>query len=353
VAQVGLPEHVVSSKMSFLGALAFLLLCAPATVPAQKSGAVREKLIIDTDIGSDVDDAFAVALALSSPEFQVLGFTTSSGDTEARARILDRMLREANRQDIPVAAGPKTKATDDLCPIGRQSRYGERTGPSTSPRLSAVDFTLEQIRKSPGEISLVAVGPLTNVAALIDKDVGTFRKVKRVLIMGGWLAALDTGSVHSVKTLEPGPEYNIACDITAAQKLFASGVKISVMPLDATMRLHLDEVKRATLLTEGTPLTDALGTLYLMWGASTPVLHDALPLAYMLKGAICPARPVHISVDDKGMTRVVNGTPNAEACLRSDPAAFFDLYMARVMGSEEVSRIAKADVIRGPVASRD
>jgi len=70
--------------------------------------AQAEKVIIDTDIGDDIDDAFAVALALKSPELQILGITTTFGDTETRAKLLDRLLGEAGRSDIPVAAGPPT-----------------------------------------------------------------------------------------------------------------------------------------------------------------------------------------------------------------------------------------------------
>src|SRR5438094_8774792 len=78
----------------------------PATTPRT---APAEKVIIDTDIGDDIDDAFAVALALRSPELQILGITTTFGDTEMRAKLLDRLLEEAARADIPVAAGPPTQ----------------------------------------------------------------------------------------------------------------------------------------------------------------------------------------------------------------------------------------------------
>src|SRR5277367_5958920 len=71
-----------------------------------------EKIIIDTDIGDDVDDAFAVALALRSPELEILGVTTTFGDTETRARLVDRMLGEAGRRDIPVAVGAPTSASN-------------------------------------------------------------------------------------------------------------------------------------------------------------------------------------------------------------------------------------------------
>src|SRR5215472_12893885 len=136
-----------------------------------------EKVIIDTDIGDDIDDAFAVALALKSPELEILGITTTFGDTETRAKLLDRLLGEAGRSDIPVAVGIPTDAKTAL----GQRPYAEGGHFARSSHPKAVDFILEQIRKNPGEITLVTIGPLVNVGAIIDRDPETFRKLKRVV----------------------------------------------------------------------------------------------------------------------------------------------------------------------------
>ncbi len=140
-----------------------------------------QKIIIDTDIGDDVDDAFALALAVKSPEFQVLGVTTGFGDTEARARIAERFLGEVGRSDIPVLAGKPTATKNPMS----QRRYGENSHFVKIPRGDAAEFLLDQIRKYPGEITLIAIGPLMNLGAAIDKDPATFRKLKRVVLMGG------------------------------------------------------------------------------------------------------------------------------------------------------------------------
>ena len=218
---------------SRIGSVASLLLAIEAffgfalAEPSTISSPAPEKIIIDTDIGTDIDDAFAVALALRSPEFNLLGFTTASGDTEARARILDRMLGEVGRQDIPVAVGAPT-----TLPYGAtvdQHRYGE-TGHFARPsHPEAVAFLRDQIERNPEEITLVAIGPLTNVGALIDQHPDAFRKLKRVVIMGGWIEPLkpDYGNATPAG---PSPEYNILGDIPAAQKLFRSGIPLYVMP---------------------------------------------------------------------------------------------------------------------------
>ena len=176
------------------------------------------------------------------------------------------MLGASGYTNIPVVVGSPTTLPFSSPAIGRQRRYGEEGHFPRATHLSAVNFILEQIHRFPGEISLVTIGPLTNVGALIDKDPETFRHLRRVVMMGGSIGAVDMGGVGA--TTGPMPEYNIYGDIPAAQKLFRSGVPLFVMPLDSTAQLRLDEVKRDALFSKGTPLTDSLALLYLMWAVS-------------------------------------------------------------------------------------
>jgi inosine-uridine nucleoside N-ribohydrolase len=285
-----------------------------------------EKVIIDTDIGDDVDDAFAVALALHSPELQILGVTTTFGDTETRAKLADRLLGETGHSDIPVAAGTPTKVNNTFT----QRAYAEGGRFARVSHPKAVDFILDQIRRNPGKITLVAIGPLVNVGALIDRDREVFRKLHRVVLMGGSIAR-RYGDLGYATDRGPEAEWNIKNDIPAAQKLFASGVPVFMMPLDST-QLKLDEVKRGILFHTGTPLTDALTLLYHEWGQQTPTLFDVMTIAYILNPKLCPTKPLHISVDEQGFTRPTTGAPNAEVCLDSDPEAFFRFYVPRVGG---------------------
>ena len=300
-----------------------------AASPASPQSSLPEKVIIDTDIGDDIDDAFAVALALRSPELQILGITTTFGDTETRAKLLDRFLGEAGRPDIPVAVGmptpPKTAFT--------QRRYAEGGHFAKAAHSDAVTFLLDQIRRHPSEITLVAIGPLMNVGAAIDKDLATFRKLKRVVIMGGCIKR-GYGDLGYGPAYDPVPEWNIVNDIRSAQKLFAAGVPLFVMPLDST-QLKMDEVKRAFLFRQGTPLTDALTLLYHQWGQETPTLFDPMTIAYLVEPSLCPVQPMYIRIDDKGFTRqdqTSNPTalPNAQVCLDSDPDAFFRFSLTRL-----------------------
>jgi purine nucleosidase len=329
------------ARLDFLGgrvrlsifATLFTLVVGPS-VHAQSQKSPRaasqpEKVIIDTDIGDDIDDAFAIALALKSPELEILGISTTFGDTEARAKIVDRLLGEAARTDIPVLAGAPTHTTN----VMNQKRYGEGGHFAKAVHPNAVDFILGQIRRYPGQITLIAIGPLINVGALIDKDPEIFLKLKRVVIMGGSIEC-GYGELWFCPERGPDAEWNIINDIPSAKKLFLSGAPLYVMPLDST-QLKLDEVKRAFLFKQGTPLTDALTLLYHEWGQQTPTLFDPVTVAFILDPKICPAEPMHIRVDDKGFTRKESGAPNAKVCMHSDADAFFRLQIGRLVPTEK------------------
>jgi inosine-uridine nucleoside N-ribohydrolase len=285
----------------------------------------KQKVIIDTDVGDDIDDAFALALALRSPELQVLQVDSAFGDTHLRARLLERFLHDAGESQVPLAQGVTTHAEN----VFTQRPYAEQQGEPSRPYADAVATALDLIRKSPGEITLIAVAPLSNIGAMIDRDPVTFRKLKRVVLMGGSIRrGYDDLGYEPDKG--PEPEWNIKMDIGSARKLFNSGVPIFMMPLDST-QLKLDEVKRQLLLKHGSRLTDQLAILYQQWGQQTPTLFDAMAVAYAVNPSLCPTTPMHLSVDDRGMTLRGDGPPNAQVCLNSNSDDFFHFYLRRLL----------------------
>jgi purine nucleosidase len=305
-------------------AIISLFSCAPSSAQTPSSTSRPTKIIIDSDIGDDVDDVFAIGLALTSPEVEILGIASAWGDTQLRARMIDRLLIETNATTIPVAEGIPTKAQSQFS----QSQWAKSGNVPQKSHPQAVDFLLDQIKKDPGNITLVAIGPLTNIGAAIDRDPATFKKLNRVVIMGGAVRK-GYGDLGYAPDRGPQPEYNIYSDVAAAQKLFASGVPIYMMPLDST-QLKLDEDKRAFLFKQGTPLTNALSTLYYQWGQPTPTLFDAMAVAYVLDPSLCPTTPLHITVEKDGSTRESAGAPNANACLASDSDQFFRFLLPRL-----------------------
>jgi purine nucleosidase len=309
-----------------IGAVAAVFLIMASGAQAQP----REKIIIDTDIGDDIDDAFALGLALSSPEFEILGVSASFGDTATRAKMLDRMLGELGRGDIPVAMGAPANVNLNAF---TQRRYAQGGQFARAGHPGSVDFILDQARKYPGQVTLVAIGPLPNIGAMIDKDPATFRKLKRVVIMGGNIRPL-LDPYGAAAPIAPHPEWNIKNDIASAQKLFAAGVPLLVMPLDSTANLKLHEVARTSLFAHGTMLSNILAGLYYEWSAATrsptPILYDPMTLASLLDPTLCPLTPMHVRVDDAGNTLVEQGAPNAQVCLHSDADAFLQFTVKKI-----------------------
>jgi purine nucleosidase len=322
-------------------ALVCLLLCAssafgqgatPTAGPPAKTAA-PQFVIIDTDIGDDIDDAFALALALQSPEVKILGITTAWGNTPLRARLAERFLQETGHADIPVALGiEKYPAKGSL--NFSQAKYAERG--AVRPWPGAVDFLLGQIREHPDEITLIAIGPETNLGAAIEKDAGTFRRLKRVVLMGGSVYRGYDGFAYATVPPHPQPEWNILCDIEAARKVFASGVPLYVMPLDST-QIKLQELERARIFSGGSALTDALTILYHQWAYATkqetPTLFDAVAVGYAIRPELCPTKSMRLQIADDGSTKIEPGAPNVQVCLQSDSDPFLQFYMARVLSA--------------------
>jgi inosine-uridine nucleoside N-ribohydrolase len=293
---------------------------------ALNTSAQRQKIIIDTDIGDDIDDAYALTLALHSPEFEILGVTTTWGDTALRAQLASRLLADSGAKNIPVMSGVVTKS---------KTTFSQRAWAIAGPRRThsnAIDFLLAQAKRNPHQITLIAIGPLTNIGAAIDRDPTGFRLFQRVVLMGGSIHC-GYGNPRAIPPPSPQPEYNIARDPAAARKLLASGVPIFMMPLDST-QWKLDDSKLAQVAARSTPATDALLVLTTEWQLAThqhtPTLYDAMAVTYALRPEICPTTPLRLQVDDKGFTRVVEGQVNTHACLKANGDAFFQLLLPRL-----------------------
>jgi purine nucleosidase len=311
-----------------------LIACAAVThthvlCAADTPTAVPEKVIFDTDIGDDIDDALALALVLKSPRMQILGVTTAWGNTRLRARLVDRFLRDAGYSDVPVAVGVEKHSSGEG--TFSQRAWAEREPERAHP--DAVTFLLDTIRQYPGQITLLAIAPLTNVAAAYERDPDTFRKLKRIVMMGGSIHR-GYGDLGYVPPRGPDAEYNIAMDPAAAQKVFSSGVDLYMMPLDST-QLKLDEELRLLLFTHSSPVTDDLALLYQQWFQTTrltPTMFDAVAAAFVDDPGQCPMEAMRINVDQQGYTRVQTGIPNAHVCLKSDADHFFHYYIPLLLG---------------------
>jgi len=336
VGYFGYPRATGDMKIIAVG---FCLLLYSVPVAAQ---APKIPILIDTDIASDIDDTFALALALVSPELDVQGITTCAAQAEDRAWIVCRFLSHAGIKDVPVAAG---RAPQPDYPIDWQIQYRRHPAPlfnrtQKPEKIGAVDFLYEKLKTQPGKVIIVALGPLTNVARLLDEHPDAKKLIKRIVLMGG---AINVG--YSGKP-PAEPEWNIKSDIPAAKTVFASGVPLTVVPLDATAKLALTNPKRQRLFSAYTPLTLQVQTLYELWDKETPVLFDPAAVAAVLHVAAVDADPPvatggltgalwaveeRIRVDDQGMTHCVRGgKPNARVVFEIKREQFVDAFVERV-----------------------
>lgn len=294
-------------------------------------------VIIDTDIGDDIDDAFALAIALQDPRLEVLGITTAWGDTRTRVLLVRRLLATLGRSNIVVAQGPATRNTATFT----QKKWAEGAS-DTTPAPDALEYLRDEVRRRPGEITLIALAPLSNIDALSQHDPDALRKLKQVVMMGGSIyAGYNKGGAIPVS--EPMPEWNVLSAPHGLTVLLDSRVPIRMFPLDST-QLKFDEVRRDRLFAYGSPASDALTLLYHQWrlfndwGQLTPTLFDAVPVVALLEPSTCPLTRLRISVDEKGYTRPILGDPNVSVCLVVDENATQRLIMDRLAPQSDGTR---------------
>jgi len=291
----------------------------PAAVPPLS-------VIIDTDVGDDIDDAFALMIALKDPRLEVIGVTTAWGDTRTRTLLVRRLLATLGRSDVVVAQGP---ATTSATPFTQRKWALGAT--DTSPAPDAIEFIREQAHRRPGKITLLALAPLSNIEALERRDPAALHDLRQVVMMGGSIhAGYNQGG--AVPVAEPSAEYNVASAPQGLVVLLESKVAVRMFPLDST-QIKFDEVRRERLFAYGSPASDALALLYHQWrllnawGQITPTLFDVVPVVWLLEPSTCPVTPLRIAVDERGYTRAVNGAPNVEVCLTVDEVATQRLIM--------------------------
>jgi inosine-uridine nucleoside N-ribohydrolase len=289
---------------------------------------MRRRIVLDTDIGTDVDDALALALALASPELELVAVTTASGDTTLRARIAARLLALAGRADVPVYAGCAQ-------PLGGGAGFawGGHEGdgildgsPDAIAPEPAVDALVRLFRQEDG-LELVAIGPLTNVAVALERDPGLAGRIVRLTAMGGWLREVVIGEHR----LPPAVDYNLCSDPVSSERVLSAGIPTRLVTPDVTVRVWLTEGDVEALEHSTSALHGALARAVHVWtprqrdlfaglGAPLPAenaafLHDALAVACVHDESFCTIEELTIEpavVDGVFRTREREpGTPGA------------------------------------------
>jgi purine nucleosidase len=299
-----------------LPVLVFLVLC-PVTISAQSS-----KIILDTDIGDDIDDAWALAFVISYQGFTPLGVTISHGNTPERAKIACKLLHIVKRDDIPVFVGRKTNNK-----IFQQYTWAEDFTARRPAKKSAADFIVETVKRYPGEVTLLAVGPLQNIADALRKEPNLGKYVKRVVLMSGCVygASFSPG--------KPVAEWNVYQSTADAQLVYGAGLPLTIVPLDATTKVQLSDQERKRVSDYDSPLTYALECLYRLWltgPTQRMTLHDQLAVTETTRPGAFFARQetLPLIVDEQGYTRIdrERGKP-VTVCLEPKRDEFMQYYL--------------------------
>ena len=311
-------------------------------MPAGKERLTVEKIkiIIDTDIGDDIDDAYAVALALSCRELDVLGITTVYGNTAARVKIAKTLVKSYGANvKVYAGCGVPLISPYSLDINAYPCQYADYMDAEELEAVHGVDYIVEQARKFPEEITLIPIGALTNIALAIRKAPDIVSKIKRVVLMGGCVKTPESLLSDANFT---GAEFNILCDPEAARIVYTSGVKITQVGLEVTRKCvmtkkEVEEFKAfgnhsCALLYE---LTQKWLEAYLCAG---PMLHDPLAVS-VLTHDFCSFRDVniHIALDgaDRGRTLEVSPeTPFSNIISVAEnvnAAAFLDFFKRKLL----------------------
>lgn len=298
-------------------------------------------ILLDTDVGNDIDDIYALGLVLCSPELKLYGITTAGSNPQTRARMICRLLNAIGRHDIPVVAGTQPQPGAAL---DNQAKYLDSPADPAIPEKSrpaqdieAVEFLYRRLKQEPGKLTLVAIGPLTNVARLLTVHPDCKLWIPRIVLMGG--------AVHFNYQGQPKPEieWNVKSDIAAARTVFSAGVPLLVAPLDATYNVALEAAERNRIFDVNGPLQRETKTLYRLWSKPTPILYDPVAIALAFDERFCEIKDLRLEVDRQGRTVVVDGKPNARVATSIRREEFLKWF---------TERLSKAPSVASPAGER-
>jgi len=314
---------------------------------------MARRIVLDTDMGSDVDDALCLALALASPEVELVAVTHVTQDTHFRARISRRLLEMAGRGEVPVFAGrgaPFDGSDSRFVWFGNEGKgIIDEAGDELVEEEDAVDALLRLLDAEPG-LEVVAVGPMTNLAAALDCKPEIASSIGMLTIMGGHVREI----AYSGKVLPPGVDYNLCSDAAASLRVLRCGAPTRLVTGDVTLKTWMTNRDLQRLEAAGGELRGALAAairewtpiMYRLFGGGDPehadanvaFLHDPLALASVFDESFCRFEDLEIEpvmVDGVFRTlergRAAPDTFTMRCAVDVDASRFRDFFVERVV----------------------
>ena len=289
-------------------------------------------MLIDTDIGTDIDDAYALAYACKQPAIELVGITTVSGNSYQRALIGDKLCRNSKR-NIPIAAG--INGTQFLS----QKRWIQDYSPSRPIRRDAPEFILEQIAQFGKDLTLVAIGPLSNIARVLEIRPSALSEIGRFVFMGGAYHVGYYGKHHRWFR----KEYNMNCDLAAAQLVIKDPTPKTMVGLDVTHNLKLTRAHEKQLKSKGSALVQDVLALHRAknrtWMRITPaIMFDPLTIAEAAHPQ-CEKEALHVHFDQHGVMHMEKNPQEEkntiQVCTSVDSTAFLQEFMEVLLSKTE------------------
>ena len=294
-------------------------------------------VLIDTDPG--IDDALALLLAWGSPEIRVEALTTVAGNVPVAQASLNAWRLCALRTPTPLPVLAEGAAAPLRRPLRTATYYHGPDGlgdvggwPFPPPRpapAKALDVMMDLIRRHGERLTVIALGPLTNLAHVIERDASALRAVGRIVVMGG---AVDVpGNVTK------DAEFNIHVDPDAARVVFDADLPLELVPLDATRQAVLTRARLdAALADRPGPIADRIRAFTARGftergddGTPGLTLHDPLAVGAAIDPTFVTWSPARLRVGPDGETRRVSGPPNCRVALRVNGARFVETFLRR------------------------
>jgi purine nucleosidase len=260
-----------------------------------------QRIILDTDIGTNPDDCLALALVLASPELEPVAITTAYGDVLLRARIALKLLRLQGRRDLPVAMGADRPLVRQR-PVYWSGHEGQGLLETTDRALEpakehAVDLIVRSVTAHPGEITLIAIGPLTNVALAFLSEPHLAENLAGLVLMGGVVGG--SRGLHL-----PWTEHNFRCDPEAARIALTAGAPVTIVPLDVTTRVCIRTADLEQIRTAGDAYHQAVAGQVSLYPPFVQrgwaYLHDPLAVAALIEPSLVVAKPLRAVVETGG-----------------------------------------------------